>query len=94
MCGGALLWGCFCCFFTVFRVFLLLRVEVCGFAELPFLTALLFPLQELEGMDFDEKKEINKRKQMILEGKVRDGASWAAQSWPHSPSGKVYLKTG
>ncbi|KAL9824225.1 putative ATP-dependent RNA helicase DDX49, partial [Geothlypis trichas] len=24
---------------------------------------------ELEGMDFDEKKEINKRKQMILEGK-------------------------
>ncbi|XP_066064648.1 LOW QUALITY PROTEIN: probable ATP-dependent RNA helicase DDX49 [Chamaea fasciata] len=27
---------------------------------------------ELEGMDFDEKKEINKRKQMILEGKDPD----------------------
>jgi len=25
-------------------------------------------------MDFDEKKEINKRKQMILEGKVRAAA--------------------
>lgn len=25
-------------------------------------------------MDFDEKKEINKRKQMILEGKVRVAA--------------------
>lgn len=28
-------------------------------------------LQRLEATDFDEKKEINKRKQMILEGKVR-----------------------
>lgn len=31
-------------------------------------------MQELEGMDFDEKKEINKRKQLILEGKVRAAA--------------------
>lgn len=27
-------------------------------------------LQKLESTDFDEKKEINKRKQLILEGKV------------------------
>ncbi|KAM7025982.1 putative ATP-dependent RNA helicase DDX49 [Acridotheres tristis] len=35
---------------------------------------------ELEGMDFDEKKEINKRKQMILEGKdpALGGAELAA----------------
>lgn len=26
--------------------------------------------QKLESTDFDEKKEINKRKQLILEGKV------------------------
>lgn len=36
--------------------------------------AMFLLLQELEGMDFDEKKEINKRKQMILEGKVRVAA--------------------
>lgn len=30
-------------------------------------------MQELESTDFDEKKEINKRKQMILEGRV----NWA-----------------
>lgn len=29
-----------------------------------------FILQRLESTDFDEKKEINKRKQLILEGKV------------------------
>lgn len=29
-----------------------------------------FVLQKLESTDFDEKKEINKRKQLILEGKV------------------------
>lgn len=29
-----------------------------------------FPPQKLEASHFDEKKEINKRKQMILEGKV------------------------
>lgn len=28
-------------------------------------------LQRLESTDFDEKKEINKRKQLILEGKVK-----------------------
>lgn len=27
--------------------------------------------QKLEAANFDEKKEINKRKQLILEGKVR-----------------------
>lgn len=28
-------------------------------------------MQKLESTDFDEKKEINKRKQLILEGKVK-----------------------
>ena len=32
---------------------------------------LSLPPQKLEAANFDEKKEINKRKQMILEGKVR-----------------------
>ncbi|XP_063259553.1 probable ATP-dependent RNA helicase DDX49 isoform X2 [Prinia subflava] len=32
---------------------------------------------ELEGMDFDEKKEINKRKQMILEGKAEIPRFWS-----------------
>lgn len=31
--------------------------------------------QKLEAANFDEKKEINKRKQMILEGKVRAGGA-------------------
>lgn len=33
------------------------------------------PAQKLEAANFDEKKEINKRKQMILEGKVRAGGA-------------------
>lgn len=38
-----------------------------------------FCLQKLESTDFDEKKEINKRKQMILEGKVC--SPWATPPW-------------
>lgn len=43
----------------------------------------IFLWQELEYMDFDEKKEINKRKQMILEGKVRVAAVYTIliSSW-------------
>lgn len=39
------------------------------------LPLLLLPAQKLEAANFDEKKEINKRKQMILEGKVRAGGA-------------------
>lgn len=39
-----------------------------------------FLVKKLEATDFDEKKEINKRKQMILEGKVSIYLKWTDNS--------------
>lgn len=61
-----------------FKLFVLGNQAIQGYKKLYFLS--FFLLKKLEATDFDEKKEINKRKQMILEGKVSIYLKWTDNS--------------